>query len=271
MPIYKGEALLNLLQVKKTILIIGPPITGKTYSLWTLVRWLKQNNLGPLHLHDLDDKCESLVLKCQKEGLLDHLLVYRYIMPDKVTKEPARQPGNRDLWLSFEREFNIYHDNLDPRSGKWKESYKEAPGAIILDSLSKYDEMTLEYVVAVSGHDIGAQGTDARNDFGASIKKVQETVKSLKSLPCITGWMAHESIMQDAQGKVTILPNVTGKKFPSQLAKEFNIVLFSLTETKGDKVEYKWQTAPKDWVRSAGVTSRVGLPMFIDQDYSLVL
>ena len=271
MATYKSSDLIQLVTAIRTILLYGPPFTGKTYSLWTLVKYLKKKGLGPLHLHDLDGKVESLVRKCEKEGLLDHLVVIRQTLPDRVTADARRQAASKDLWLMFEKDFNVYHDNMDARTGGWKESYKaEAPGAIIIDSLTAYNDIVLEYVIAMVGHDIGAPGTDARNDFGKAMEKMKETVKSLKSLPCITGWIAHETLQQDAVGNITLFPNITGN-LRGQLAKLFNCVLYSTTESKGDKTEYKWQVAPKNWVRSAGVTSRDDLGTFIDQNFEIIL
>lgn len=271
---YAGEQLLKLLELRKTILNFGPPFTGKTYSLWTLVRWLKQNNFGPLHLHDLDYKCDSLVSKCHREGLLDYLKVFRYSVVDKVQSGAQNLAASKDLFVAFQSQFNKYWDQVDPRTGGWKDSYKtEAPGAIFYDSLTRYQEIVLEYIVACLGRDIGSPGTDARSDYGKQMNKVMETVQSLKSLPCITGWLAHDQLERDeVSGKVVVLPNVTGRKLPSMLAKEFNIVIYSMTESgkSGEKAKYKWQVAPQDWVRSAGVLTRDDLPTFVEQDYAKI-
>lgn len=274
MPIYSGKDLLDLVKVQKSVLVYGPPITGKTYSLWTLVRYLKQQNLGKLHLFDFDGKCESLVKKLEKEGLLDRLLVYKYTEPDKVQTEARNVSYSKDRFLAFQKDFNTYWDNVDPKTGSWKESYKEAcsdfPGAIFGDSLTKYQDIVKEYVVAMLGRDIGSAGTDARADYGKIMEKLKETIQSFKSLPCISGWLAHDSTERDELiGKIIVQPNVIGKKLPSELAREFNCVLYSCTQpgASGAKAEFKWQVSPGNWVISAGITSRDDLPQFVNQDY----
>lgn len=270
MPIYQSTDLIQLTKQRKAILVFGPPITGKTYSLWTLVKWLKEHNMGKLHLFDMDHKCESLVRKLDKEKLLEYLVVYQYSPTDKVGSG-ATQPGSKDLFVGWQTDFNKYWDQVDPSTGAWKTSYKDAPGAIFIDSLTRFQEVVMEYIIATLGRPLGSPNTDARADYGKQMSKVMETVQSLKSLPCITGWLAHDQIERDEIiGKIVVLPNVTGKKLPSMLAKEFNCVLYSVVQQADNKVSYKWQVVPQGWVQSAGVTSRDDLPMFVDQDYSKV-
>jgi len=270
MPIYQAQELIALTKIRKAILVFGPPITGKTYSLWTLVRWLKQNNLGKLHLFDLDRKCESLVRKLDKEKLLDYLLVYQYTPPDKLGSG-ATQPGSKDLFVAFQNDYNKYWDNVEPNTGAWKSTYTDPPGAIFIDSLTRFQEIVMDYIISSLGRPLGAPNTDARADYGKQMQKVMEAVQSLKSLPCITGWLAHDQMEKDEiLGKIVVLPNVTGKKLPSMLAKEFNCVLYSVVQQVADKATYKWQVSPQGWVQSAGVTSRDDLPVFVEQDYAKV-
>lgn len=270
MALYEGDALEELVKTKKSIMLIGPAMSGKTYSLWTLIKWLKENNLGKLHLHDLDLKCESLVVKLKKEGLLDYLVVHRVVVPDTLTLAPAKVVRDKAKFNLFQVDFNKHYDSVDPKTGGWKAG-SAAPGAIFIDSLSSFQEIVKEFVMADAGHDIGASGTDARSDFWPIMSKILETIKSLKELPCISGWIMHEALTQDALGNLSVLPNVIGKKFPSELGREFNAILYSTSEAKGENTVYKWQMRPKDKVKSAGVTSRDDLPLFIEQDFRKIL
>lgn len=273
--LYKANDLIQLLQSQKSILVIGPSFTGKTQSLWTLVDWLRKNNRGPLHLHDLDRKCASLIAKCQEvdKTLLDHIIIHRLVAQDKVESGAAKVGQNRNLWLEFQQDLNSYHDHLDMTTGQFKPDFP--CGAIFIDSLSKYNEIVLEYVASIEGHDIGAKGTDARNDYQKAINKIKQTIDSVKSIPCITGWIAHDMIIRsEFDGKIVLLPSVSGQNtLAPALSKEFNIVLFSLTEPgANNKQEFKWQIKPGGWVRSAGIVAgKSDLPDFIPQDYRTIL
>lgn len=271
MPIYTAADMLKLLEGRKTILVIGPPFTGKTRSLHTLIRVLKQRNLGPLHLFDLDQKCESLVEACQADGNLDYLVLHRLKSVERMGGGAPKVAASRIAFDDFMGQINFFVDQVDPLTGTWKPNFQ--CGAIIIDSLSTYNDIIMEFVVSVVGHDIGAKDTDARNDYTKVMNKVKDTVGVLKALPCMSGWIAHDQIVQsEVEGKIILVPNVVGKNtLAPNLAKEFNCVLVSTTQKQGNQIKYVWQVQPEGWVRSAGVTGKINLPLFIDQDYSLIL
>jgi len=267
MPIYSGLDAVALTEATRNILIWGPPITGKTFSLWTLARWLKEKDLGKLHVCDLDRKIESLVLKLQKEGLLDMIEIMQTSPKDTVQLGAQNVAASKDEFLEIQKWINSFYDHMDPRTGKWKDGVKI--GAIFIDSLTRFQVIVKEYTVAILGRDIGSPGTDGRADYGKIMAKTDEVIQSLKALPCITGWIAHETIERDDLiGKIVALPNMIGRKPPGEIAKEFNAVLHSRAKIDGGKATYEWQVVPGEWVVSAGVTSRVdGLPPFIPQDF----
>lgn len=272
MPIYTANDLIQLNQSQKSVLIVGPPMTGKTRSLLSLARWLRKHNMGKLHLLDLDFKCESLTVPAQKEGLLDWIVVIRIVAPDTIQPNASRAGRDLETFEAFRTHFNTYQNQIDVTTGKWRANLPQtpmlAPGAVFIDSLTKFGEIVLEWVSAKLGHDLGDPKTDARDDYGRQMGKIMETVSLLKKLPCITGWLAHDQIMQDPQGKILRLPLITGKKLPQQFAKEFNCVLYSTVQRKDGKANYMWQVQPgENWVETAGVTGREDLPTFIPQDF----
>lgn len=278
MPIYRADEIAKLLEGRKTILNVGPPFSGKTRSLWTLVAYLKEKNLGPLHIIDLDQKVESLIVALREEpealrlDLINYIAVHRLAAKDRVESGARKVDNNKEPFLDFQKQFNSFHDQIDINTGQWKAGFE--CGAVFIDSLSKYNEICQEYIAAEVGHDFGAKETDARNDYSKLMNKVRQTVESLKSLPCITGWLAHDQLVQsEVDGKIVLLPNVAGKNtLAPSLAKEFNVVVFSTRqEEKGKDSKYMWQVRPEGWVRSAGVTSKSNLPTFVEQDYRKIL
>lgn len=269
MPIYTNQELITLSTTVKSIMAFGPPFTGKTYSLWTLVAYLKENNLGPLHHFDLDLKCESLVKQCQKNNLLDHLIIHRLGVSDSLTTGVGRFEKDKEPFLDFQKQLNAIHQLKDFTTGKWKPN-SAAPGAVVVDSLSTYCDIAMSFILGSLGHELNAPNSDARDDYGRAMSKIMETVLSVKSLPCITGWIAHAELMQSGlDGKIVRLPVVTGKKLSPKLAKEFNCVLYSLPPVKENNKEvYKWQVhGGENGVESAGVAGRDDLPTYIPQDY----
>lgn len=273
MPIYGPNEVLSLLAGRKSILNIGPPFSGKTQSLWTLVDYLQQHNLGPLNHFDLDFKADSLIQMLKEKDLLNNYKLIRLASQTKIRSGARKIEDNRKVWEEFQHEFNKFDDQIDGTTGEWKNNF--TCGAIIIDSLTKYNEILMNYVAAIVGHDFGEKGTDARNDYTKVMNKIKSTIDTLKSMPCITGWIAHDQITRsEFDGKVVLLPSVTGKDtLAPTLSKEFGYVLYSTTQTdKQGKEEYVWQVRPGGWVRSAGIPSTdPNLPQFIPQDYRRIL
>lgn len=270
-PIYTAADIGKLLEGKKTFLVIGPPFTGKTRGLHTLIRVLKQRNLGPLHLFDLDEKCESLVEALEKDGNLDYLVLHRLKTIERIGAGAPKIPGSRAAFDDFMGQINSLIDQVEPITGQWKPGFK--CGAVIVDSLTEYNSIIMEFVASVVGHDFGAKDTDARNDYTKVMSKVEDTIGVLKALPCMSGWIAHHQIIQSGvDGQIMLIPSVTGKNtLAPNLAKKFNCVLVSTTQKEGNKIKYVWQVQPDGWIKSAGVTGKINLPLFIDQDYGLIL
>lgn len=274
---YSGKEIVKLVTEYRTILNWGPAMSGKTYSLWTLVQWLKDHNLGPLHLYDLDDKCESLVRVCEKKNLLDHLIVFNYRGITPQIKANQHTPRSPDLWLAWMNDINKYSNKMITK-GKgeeeigisWKPDY-QGPGAICIDTLTSFDELTTTFVMSSLGRDLGAVGSDARGDYGLIIKKLFEAINYLRKLPCIAVWNAHEQLLQDEKSsEISRLPFITGRKAPTTLPGKFNVVIYSF----GNGIKYQWLVRPdaSRFVRVAGTTSRDDLPdKTIEQDYRLLL
>lgn len=278
MPIFSAADLAKLLEYQKTILVIGPPFSGKTYSLWTLVAYLKQHNLGKFHYLDLDHKVESLIYALTHESEAIKLDLINYIVVRRLAAKPriagkgvSKITASKDLFEDMSKQVNEYENQIDINTGKWKTDFD--CGAFFIDSLSRFNEIVQEFVVATIGHDIGEKSTDARNDYVMIMNKVKQAVVGMKMLPCITGWIAHDQLIKsELDGKIILIPSVAGKDtLAPSLPKEFNCVLVSTTQKDGDKIKYVWQVQPGGWVRSAGVTSKSGLPMYVPQDYRQIL
>lgn len=280
MPIYTAADFATLLEARKAILNIGAPFSGKTRSLWTLVAYCKEKNLGPVHHIDLDQKVESLVdalrtePEAKKLGLLDYLVVHRLAVKPRLTAAATKVTATKDLFEALQREINDFENHIDVTTGNWKSDFQ--CGAIVIDSLTRFNKICESWVAATLGHDFGSSGTDSRNDYTIVMNKVESTINGLKMCPCITEWLAHEMIVQSGlDGKITLLPNVAGKNtLAPTLAGMFNCTLYSFTQedpTNKDKLKYVWQMHAKGQIKSAGVTSRSDLPLYVEQDYRKIL
>jgi hypothetical protein len=258
----------TLLTGPRSAIQFGPPMSGKTTNLITLV----EAGWGPLHVHDFDGKSQSLVRAAEKRGLLDQLVIYRYDShQDKIRQSEYPEKSNAQF-VSFMNTHNSYFDLINPTTGKWKDSATDAPGVIAFDTLTSLNVITLEFVLSVLGHDLGAPKTDSRSDYGKQMGKIMEIVRSAKALPCISIWNAHERFEKDdLTGQVRCEPSATGQ-LANQLAKEFNAVLYtSVVRNAANPLgaSFEWYGKPRGWVTQAGSTE-VDLPVSLPQDWSLV-
>lgn len=262
----------ELLQISNSVLCWGPPTTGKTSSLATLApKYL------PLWCFDFDWKSTPLIHLAKEGGWLDKLVIFRYKRTQGRLNQLSTPTRNPQIFLDFLKDFNALQDQVDPQTGLWRPTFTQAPKSIIFDSLTSLGDVVLDFVLATVGHELGAPGTDARSDFGKQMSKIMEIVKSSKTLPCLSVWVAHEKFIQDElTGQVRCLPSATGL-LANTLAKEFNVVLYSQVVGAGDKAKYEWLVRPKGWVQAAGTTARSSikdrgeLPMTVPQDFQHVL
>jgi len=239
--------------------------------------------LGPLVVFDLDLKIESLVYIANKLGLLHHLIVIRPLgnSADIIMANAGRAGMNKEPFLAFQKDINVFCNGMDPQTGKFRANFNyghllegiepkpAAPGAIFIDGLTKFQDIALEFILGTLGHELNAKGTNSQDDYGRQMGKIMEAIQTVKTIPCITGWTAHEQQLQDQVGALTILPLVTGKKLPHALAKEFNCTLYStsIRASAGEMPKHVWQVMPDGKVQIAGRTGWEPPSVYVDQDY----
>jgi len=270
----KGAALLQQISYAY-ILIYGPPKSGKTESLITLlkleIKLAKEGDrpVRPMWLFDFDRGASSLIRRCKEEGILEHLVVFRYDNPLLSKMQVGLHTKKTSAtWQEFSKDFNALHDGVDAKNNCWKEGF-DGPSSVAFDSFSSYQDILLDFVLTFEdSHDLGAKGTNSMRDYGRQQKKLVETVKSAQSLPCHSVFVAHEVLdKNEITGEIRIDPYVTGK-LASRIGKEFDVVIYS----KSDGGKFTWQMAPGGNVKTAGSRLKKDLTKVLDkQDYSLVI
>lgn len=263
---------LQMRPTKRSAMIVGPPKAGKTRALATIPA---RNR--PVWFFDFDggDAFEPFV-RAALAAKWDpkDIVAFQYgRTADKLGGDQYR-PRIAEVWMDFQRDFNALWDLVDPRTGLFKEGV-DAPGTIVIDSISGYQDIVMDFVLAKENHRLGEKGTDARNDYGYAMGKISETVEAAVSLPCNFVATFHEILDKDETvGKLNLLPKVFGQNtLAPSIGKFFGAVLYAFVKkgpTGAD--EYMWITKPDEtrFIRSAGVRSADGLPAQVPQDFGLI-
>lgn len=254
-----------------TILQFGPPKTGKTRNLVSLLKM----GLKPGWVFDFDYGVDALLVAARSEGLKlapEDLIIYQYGPRggDRVGKTELRPRGQgKEIFLNWLTDFNSLFDMLT-QEFEWRPD-ASAPAWVAFDSITTFMENILDFVLEMGSHDLNAPKTDARADYGKQMGKIQEIAKSCSTLPCLTIFNCHEKNVENEQGQIVRTdPMITGQ-LSGHFAKDFGVVLHTKTVGMGDNVKYKWETKPMGYVRTAGSRFRDDLKAEVDQDFALVL
>lgn len=262
-----------------SILLIGPPKTGKTYSLATLRNVLVKRKLPTkIAFFDMDDDGSETFLRLARAGgWIEDVELHRFDSPNKRIKVAIQPNRTTNPAMEFIGEFNALFDRIDNRTGTWS---RDPIGAVVIDSVTGLQDRFEDFVFSTRQREIGEDGQRAItfNDWRLLAEKIIETYQCAKSLPCYFVLTAHVELRQevikganasgtDAQttGKMYEVPFVTGV-LRDRIAKDFSVVLYSTPD-------FKWVTRPSESarIRSAGTRGKDNLPAIVNQDFSLVL
>lgn len=270
-------------QRQYSILLYGPPFSGKTRSLFSLWKLLPKLGYPPrVDFYDLDRNADSFLRAMTVAGApADSVRVFRYGQGGDRVDPGAGTPLSRGEFDNFLRDYNSLWDYIDPATGKWnlakcEKAGWQPPGAVVVDSASSLLAMILEFVCALEGKQLNAPGTDGRAFYGKQMGKIVEIISSLKKLPIVFVMTAHETLEKDENTQALRCdPSFTGK-LAAGIAKHFTVCLYSTTQPgKGPdgSQRYVWLTQPKGYVVTSGTRFRDAgeLGLYVDQDFEHVL
>jgi hypothetical protein len=273
--------------------IAGAPKTGKTQSLWTLHRFLKNHKLPTrMAIFDLDEDGAEPLIRIARDGVRDEkrnllyaggwsndLDVYRYnVKGNKIN--PAEVPTRTRIPTEmFINESAALYDRLDSVTGRWKPSMEL--GAVVCDSMTALNERWFDYVMTARHKEVGgtkAAGNEITFNEWTMIKsKILETVRSFKALPCYSVFMFHEILLQEevpgpkpedtkTTGMMYWVPKVTGD-LTTTIQKEFSVFVHSTVKDG----KYLWIAQPTSRIRSVGSRGKELMPTEVGQDFENIL
>lgn len=314
----------DMLNPFTSAMLIGPPKSGKTRSLFSLYlycleQWHKRGKSGPRQLHhfDLDGTGAStlihlfqargtaqddpLVAKYKRfNGSIEDLKIYRYKVPGGRKISATDSPEHPNTFVPFIDEFNKFYDQLDPRTGFWREP-EQSPAIIAIDSGTALEDIICDFICKTRRREINGSGTDDNSrqarfaDWGAMKDKEEEVIEAARSLPAHFVYCVHDELRQEiiagkpaekGNSPETAIPAIGTNmlyNMPSLIGglretmpKRFDIVLYTKTIVQNSKCVYKWITRPVSHptdgnIRGAGIRSAENLPQEVIQDFAEIL
>lgn len=233
-----------------SMLIMGPPGTGKSWSLHTLLA----AGLEVFIIATEPNAVDTILDACERNGVSTDKLHWTTIMPvsagwstlgemarqinllgyedlGKIKSGIERTKTGRPAQRLIETLANFHCDHCKREFGDC-----EAWGddrALVLDSLSGLND------IALRCH-IGMKPTAHQGEWGVAMNFESEIIKALTRLPCYTVLIAHiDRDYNVVTQTTTISPGALGAKLGPKIGREFSEVVLA----KRVKDQFVWSTS----------------------------
>lgn len=245
------------------ICIVGPPKTGKTRSLDTLVGTTVVFSSDPGGYEALRRPFKLVTpgsgRLCQELEGADCVVVdYCQLQKDlslAMTRE-ARAPYGQTAWAAFVPDINSALTCAHCQN-------------IVIDGLTGMSDMILNAVIVMN------RATNKGNlqaNYGDAIEKVKEVVNICAGSKKNFVLLCHTTLEKDElSGRLVERPLVYGRKLPDELLAMFSTIFRTDVKTgPNNSPDYGWLTNPTGLLETVGSRSKDGLPSRIAQDFKIL-
>lgn len=240
------------LKLEPAVLLMGPPGTGKTFSIVTLL----EAGLEVFMIITEPNGLESLLDAIEKKNLSLEKLHYRVITPARPdfdslikmativslsdqTTLSALKPGSeraKAQWIDLLKTLNNF---VDERTGKAYGSVnKLGPDcAVVIDSLSGLNLMAMDIT-------IGDKVTAHQGEWGIAMNLLEKLLITLtSSLTSTFVLVSHtEREMDEITGASQIMVSSLGRKLAPKIPRFFSEIVLTHVQSDGDRRTFLWST-----------------------------
>jgi hypothetical protein len=272
----------------KSILLIGPPGSGKTVALETLPGGTVDFNFDPGGWKSLDRPLLSpeekeLIISGKKRGRIpkklkfaktlrewlavkenhlerDEILIIDYEQKVSQIKLGMMPAYSNDLFLQSSTDINELEKPICQKRGIWH---------IAVDSLTWWQWVILESTVTFRGPTkTGYVGTD-EDIYGKAIEKMKEVIDVCCHLPFDFIYTAHIQSDKDAiLGRIKEEIAIYGKKLPELIASMTDDIFVTYQDTSVDPPTYNWGAHPVDFLKAVRTRSFDNLPRRFEANFT---
>jgi hypothetical protein len=272
---------------KKTVLLIGPPGSGKTVVLETLPGGTILLNFDPAGWQSLErppiSEVEAQLIRAgKKHGRIPKKLKFAKTVREWLTTTDELAP---DEILAIDYAPRIMEIKLGKQTTFSTETFLESSQDInqlmkmkandrgichvAVDSLSGWQWAILEAIVVFRGSTQGGYiGTD-QNVYGLAIEKVREVIDTCCHLPFDFILTAHiQSDKDDVIGKIKEEISIYGKKLPELLASMISDIYLCGLSTVAGVPTAVWSSHSEQFLKVMRTRSFDNLPNSYEANFS---
>ncbi len=272
----------------RSILLIGPPGSGKTVALETLPGGTVDFNFDPggwksLDRPQLSQQERELILSGKKKGRIPKKLKFAKTLRAWLSVKENKLEKDEILIIDYEPKIHQVKLGLTPaysteifmESGADLNSL-ETPLAegrgichVCADSLTWWQWVILESMVVFRGSTkSGYMGTD-QDVYGKAIEKMKEVIDVCCHLPFDFIYTAHiQTDKDDIIGRIKEEIAIYGKKLPELVASMTDDIFVASADTSVDPSIYNWGAHPVDFLKAVRTRGFDNLPRKFEANFS---
>jgi len=272
----------------RSILLIGPPGSGKTVAIETLPGGTVDFNFDPGGWRSLERPIPSpeeraLIISGKKKGRLPKKILHSPTLREWLAIKENRLQPDEILVLDYEARLNsiqigksIQFDNRIFMESAMDINELDKPIAqgrgichVALDSLTWLQWSTLEAIVLFRGPtQSGYMGTD-QDVYGKAIEKMKEVIDTCCHLPFDFILTAHiQSDKDDVTGKIKEEISIYGKKLPELIASMIDDIYYCQEDMSSGQARYLWSAHSQGFLKAMRTRSFDNLPLTFEANFS---
>lgn len=272
----------------KSVLLIGPPGSGKTVALETLPGGVVDFNFDPGGWRSLDrppitSEERALIVAGKKRGRLPKKILHSPTLREWLAVKENHLNPDEILVLDYEARLNtiqigksVAFDNKIFMESATDINELDKPISqgrgichIALDSLTWLQWCVLEAIVLFRGPtQSGYMGTD-QDVYGKAIEKMKEIIDTCCHLPFDFILTSHiQSDKDDVTGKIKEEISIYGKKLPELIASMIDDIYYCQEDMSSGSAKYVWSAHSQGFLKAMRTRNFDNLPLTFEANFS---